>query len=497
MSKIRFIYGMALWMAALACSKVETEKPANPSNNEIRFVLQSLPGGIPDGTTELYALATLVAGNNAELVLRKRLSASGNGSYVSETQQIEKGAYRITRFLVQDGNGQVKFAVPVAQSEKAPLVQKPLHIGFDIGEQALFEQKLEVLTVGQTDRSEQFGYPAGTLNADAEGKMMIKLRAVVSIGDIVYDSLPALFKITSWDANGVRFEKDTLLAAGAKEIYLDKTHVRFSLLVSKWNVIDEMILAKEELDEGTTYVLGGAKSARKLLKDETFLFAEGAYRPSGKSLYFYTGNRLDLVEYYQKLPQFAELQLTFRDAYLYRGDRVERISRTEGGGKFVGNTDFFYNAQESKIMNIQQQSYDQQTGAVVSYRFANGQGQIEIDYLFSNGKGMEYQMTFVGGNKVEDGAATQQGGENGKYKYDFNINPYAHMNMPNLYLSHLSRNNMIEQKKGYAGAIPSADLYKIEYVYDTEGYPTEAVKFYRNYQTGEFMYKTKTVFTYR
>jgi hypothetical protein len=313
----------------------------------------------------------------------------------------------------------------------------------------------------------------------------------------VYDSIPAQFKITSWDANGNRFEKDTLLAPGTREIYLDKSHVKFSILLNKWNIIDEMILTKDELEEGTTYVLGGIKEARQLLREETFLFAEGAYRPSGKSLFFYTNNRLDLVEYYQKLPQFAELQATYRDVYQYSGERVERIRRSEAGGKFVGNTDFFYNEQQTKVTNIQQQSYDQQTGAVVSYSYGNGQGQIEIDYLYSNGKGMEYKMTFAGGNKVEDVAVTQQGGESGKYKYDFNINPYAHMNMPNLYLSNLSRNNMTEQKKGYAGAIPSADLYKIEYVYDAEGYPTEAVKFYRNYLTGEFMYKTKTVYTYR
>lgn len=391
----------------------------------------------------------------------------------------------------------MRYATPLAQSEKAALIQRPLNIAFEIKDTALIDQNLEVLKVAPTDRSESFGYPAGTLNAQTEGQIMVKLKAVVSIGDLVYDSIPAQFRITRWDVNGARYEKDTLLAPGAKVIYPDKTHLSFSFRVNKWGITDEMTLTIAELEEGTTYTLGGAREARKLLRDETFLYTEGAYRPSGKSLYFYTGNRLDQVAYYQKLPQFAELQLTYRDEYLYSGKRLERISRSEGGGKFVGNTDFFCNPQESKNINIRQQSNDQQTGAVVSYSYGNGEGQIEIDYLFSYGKGLEYKMTFVGGNKTEDGAVTQQGGESGKYKHDFNINPYAHMNMPNLYLSNLSRNNLIEQHKGYSGAIPSADLYKIEYVYDGEGYPIEAVRFYRNYRTGEFLYKTKTVYTYR
>jgi hypothetical protein len=496
MKQISIVLSLALLALLGACNKIDTPAPEVPETYELRFVLPSLPGNNTGGA-QLYAEATLVAGNNAEIYVRRKISASTNGSYQSEAYRIDKGSYRVTRFLVRDENEAVKYAAPIAQSEKAALVQKPLNIALEVKTPGLLDQPLEVLSVARTDRSEIFGYPAGSFDAAAEGKMVVKLKAVVSIGDIVYDSIPAQFRIISWDANGAAYEKDTMLAPGAKEIYLDKSHVKFSFRVQKWNITDEMTLTREQVEEGTTYVLGGHKAARKLLRDESFLFAEGAYRPSGKSLYFYTGNRLDMVEYFQKLPQFAELQLTYRDVYQYGGETLERIRRSEGGGKFVGNTDFFYNPQQTKITNILQQSYDQQTGAVLSHSFANGAGYIDIDYLFSNGKGMEYKMTFLGGNKVEDQATTQQGGETGKYKYDFSINPYAHMNMPNLYLSNLSRNNMIEQQKGYAGAIPSADLYKIEYVYDTEGYPLEAVKYYRNYLTREFLYKTKTVFTYR
>ena len=88
------------------------------------------------------------------------------------------------------------------------------------------------------------------------------------------------------------------------------------------------------------------------------------------------------------------------------------------------------------------------------------------------------------------------GGEAGTYKYDFNINPFAHMNMPNIFLSNLSKNNLIEQQKNYSGNIPSAEPYKFEYTYDADGYPVELVKHFKNYRTGEHLFKIKIVYTY-
>lgn len=70
------------------------------------------------------------------------------------------------------------------------------------------------------------------------------------------------------------------------------------------------------------------------------------------------------------------------------------------------------------------------------------------------------------------------------------------MNAPDLYLSRLSKNNMISQQKGYSGSIPSAEPYKFEYSYDNEGYPVELEKSFKSYATGEHLYKVKTIYTY-
>ena len=146
---------------------------------------------------------------------------------------------------------------------------------------------------------------------------------------------------------------------------------------------------------------------------------------------------------------------------------------------------------------MQQKSYDVETYAAVEHHFPEGAAEITVDYLYNNGNAMEYKMKIRGGNKVEDQAISSTGGgEAGTYKYDFNINPFAHMNMPNIFLSNLSKNNLIEQQKNYSGNIPSAEPYKFEYTYDADGYPVELVKHFKNYRTGEHLFKIKIVYTY-
>jgi hypothetical protein len=327
--------------------------------------------------------------------------------------------------------------------------------------------------------------------------LKVKLQAVIRIGSITYDSLPAQFGITTWDEHGTAYHKDTLLGAGVNQVSLPKAHNRFKFSVSKWGITDEMSLNKEDLQENVIYTLGGGKGARKLQKEESFLFVAGAYQQSSKTFYTYNERGLSAVEFYQKKPQSQELQFTNRHLYTYSGANVSRIDVVNAVNGATGFTEFTYNEQGNRITNMHQKSYDVETFAAVEHGVTTGAGAITIDYLYNNGQAMEYRMQFRGGNKTEDGARSSTGGgEGGTYKYDFNINPFAHMNMPNMYLSNLSKNNLTEQNKNYSGVIPSAVLYKYEYTYDNEGYPVEVVKHYKNGLTGEHLYKTKTLYTY-
>lgn len=321
----------------------------------------------------------------------------------------------------------------------------------------------------------------------------IRLQAVVSIGQLIYDSVPAQFTIMSWDKQNQAHIKDTVIA-GKGIVHLPASHQRFQIKVSKWGITDEMTIEQTAIDPNTTYVLGGAKTAKKLMMEESFLLVQGQYQPSSKAIYSYGTKGLQHVTYFQKKPQFANLQLTMRHEYQYSGNNVVRINRIDSAEKLFGYTEFTYNPQGTKVTNIHEVSPAGETGAAISHEAG---GIVSFDYLFSNGHSMQYEMQFKGGNKVYDIARSSRGGsESGNYKYDTNINPYAHMNMPDLFLSNLSKNNTVSQQKGYSGAYPVAEPYQFDYTYDSDGYPISLVKHYKNHFTGEFMYQTKTVFSY-
>ena len=131
-----------------------------------------------------------------------------------------------------------------------------------------------------------------------------------------------------------------------------------------------------------------------------------------------------------------------------------------------------------------------------SSNLAAGNYDITIRYTSTTATNTTYTMNFAGGNKIQDAASTtSNSNESGKYQYDFNINPYAHMNWPDLYLSNQSRNNLKRQERHFAGAFPTAIPYGFEYTYDEDGYPKELVKTYFSYY-GIYMYTTKTVYNY-
>jgi len=176
---------------------------------------------------------------------------------------------------------------------------------------------------------------------------------------------------------------------------------------------------------------------------------------------------------------------------------VTRIDEFDGANAATGFTVFTYNGQENKINSMHQQLYDVETFASVQYAAGTGHTGITIDYLYSNGQALEYKMKIKGGNKIEEHAIPSTGGsEGGTYKYDYNINPFTHMNMPNIFLSNLSKNNVVEEHKNYVGSFPSVIVDKIEYSYDAEGYPTEVIKYYKGYTSGNHLFKIKTVYAY-
>ena len=121
----------------------------------------------------------------------------------------------------------------------------------------------------------------------AESSFSIRLKAVIKVGDVVYDSIPARFTITVWDVDGVAHVKDTLLNAGEQLIYLPKKATRYSLKLNKWGISDEKLLTKSEVTEGALYQLGGVKAAKRLQSVTDYSFTNGAFTLSAKQDFLY------------------------------------------------------------------------------------------------------------------------------------------------------------------------------------------------------------------
>ena len=497
-----FFYLFILLIGLSSCTKEESSLslPVPLEMNTFRIMLDSLPDGSAYDTSDLFGIVTIKNDKNEEVLKNKKLGISFNGKYITEKIRLDAGNYYVSCFIISNGDSLTRFAAPRANSIKASVVKVPLNISIKLANTDIFDLPVEVVKVLNEDKAENFGYQTADFKVqtiDEDKFIKVRVQAVITVGDINYDNIPASFKFSSWDSNGIVTEKDTLLSGGINEVLLPKSGVKYQFKLSKWGLTDEISLNKDQLNESVVYTLGGAKSPKRLRLEEQFTYTQAGYMPSGKTIYSYDPNgNLKQIDFYDKLPQYSDLRLSWTKVYVYSNAKLSRINYINAQGSLVGYLDLTYNTQGTKIINMKEVNYDQITNADVEYQFPAGYARISFKYTFSNGNMMDYVQKITGGNRTEDTASSPGGGESGIYQYDFNINPYSHMNLPNIFLSNLPKNNLVNQKKTYAGSIPSAEPYKFEYSYDDDGYPKELLKSFKNYLKGDHLFKIKTVYSY-
>ena len=486
-------------------------KPQPPVNNKVVFTLEALPGetGI---VANLSALVTIENSQNEAVILNQKLALQFDGKYVSDTLTLAGGDYKVTRFMLVDAANKTRFVTPVANSEMGGQVQKPLAIQFKLPQTTVSKLPMEVLRIGAGAQPEKYGYPAGAFNlppsedgeTDPNPFMKIKVRPVIKIGDVVYDSIPVQFTLTSWNAAGQPTVTRLNLEAGLSEITLPKAATRYDLQVAKWGTVDELSLQKGDVQEGAVYTLGGSKEAKKLSSEINFKMVNGAWVAEQKISYQYEHNKLKKITYQRKRADNTVFVHSTED-FIYNGNGwVEQIVKKNEASQVMMETSFSYN-QGGKIISMQQKEGDKLTTAAVSYIGRPGRtgitGHYDINiryqYNFKSITG-QYNLQFKGGNKVEDDLLFSDGGrEIGIYKYNFNINPYVHLNWPDLTFSRSSKHALGGQQNGYDGNYAKNEYPAgTEFVFDADGYPKESITHYMNPFLGTYLYKTKTVYNY-
>lgn len=494
-----------------ACSKTDLEKPTpnpvpgpNPTPapvgqpGTIKFQAMIDLSGQPYHSSNLHAVVSITGVNGNEVIKEKILTLNLSNPVKTATIELPEGDYKLTGFRLVYGGVNTHFAAPFAGSDKAVGVQKPLKMDFKVLKNALTEIPVEVLRVLQGETPQQYGYPSSAFDngqSDASPFLKIKIKAIMQIGSVTYDHIPASLRITTWNDKGEMTTTYGSLNAGVNEVQVLKSAAKFEFLVSKWGTNEAITIERQDIDENTIYILGGSKEAKKLSSERVYKIVDGRDVADTKTDYFYdhTG-KLIKIDYWTKKPDNSNY-FSMADWFIYDADRLVKIKRINvSDNSTLKETLFTYNAQ-GKMTNMVEKANGFETAGAITYLPA--QQKIGIHYNLASGHTLNYNMDFDKGNVIFSTAANSNSSfEQGRYSYDTNINPYHHMNWPTLFMEHSSKNNVTSQQKQFNGSYPTVTPYSFMYKYDADGYPVEVIKNYMSYPSGNFAFSTKTVFVY-
>ena len=327
----------------------------------------------------------------------------------------------------------------------------------------------------------------------------IKLRAEMIISGIAYDSIRGSLMIRSWDSTGQLFTTFYSMTPGTNRLELPNSRVRFNFRLSKWGATDELEILTKDIKADSVYVLGAEQEAKTLKTEIVYMLVNGEYKPESKKEFSYHLNGwLDKVTHYGKGPD-GRPAVSMTSRFAYNGANLDRITRLDANNNESGYTAFQYNgAGKISAMNYMTGTNgSDQILATVEYSNINRE-EVAVSYTYSGRDyNPKYYMQMEGGNLVSAVyAVPSQHNEMVNYRYDLNINPYYHLNWPDLYFSNSSKNNVTVRVQMASGDTAGIIPYDYSYSYDNEGYPKEVITKYKSDLTDQHAYTTKTVLTY-
>ncbi|WP_290791165.1 hypothetical protein [Flavihumibacter sp. UBA7668] len=445
----------------------------------------------------LDAYITVVNNQNQPVLQNKpiRIGKIGPQAYQWRSQEIvlDKGTYSMTQLVVKKEN-KALYATPLSNSRLAQNIQigLPQH-QLLTKEPTVFRPQL--LITDEMVGPEDFGYSKTTFQRNG---LLVNVQAAITIAGIVYDAPVLKFNLVSTFGNGETVTRTIERNSLEEEIRFSERAVKFELVGNIWNVPVKKVVTREEVAGGNRIILEGQKNRKWLQQEETYLEIMGNWQKQSLTMYQQQADgQLKEVNYYQKKPQSQDLQYIFSDKGIYQGSTLIGVDRIDPTNKRVGETRYELDG-NGKVTHIIQTMYDRTTTSVIENGISTEGGVTDVYMVLDNGHTVHYAATFAGGNKVSYTAATSTGGqEGGKFQYDQMINPrFTNKLFPDMYLSHVSKNNVAGRNSGYSGAIPSSVPYKYEYEYNADGYPVVLYTYYKSYQDNTDMYRMKTVYTY-
>jgi hypothetical protein len=171
--------------------------PINPEEGVMRinFSLSNLKSAntvysdTVTSSTLAYAVVSVEDSNGKIIKNSEKVELYNmNGNYISKPLSLLKGNYKLTGFLVLDGNNNVVYISPLKGSSKAYLVSNPLPLTFTIQTNIVTKVIPEVVNASGS-KPEDFGYATFNFNVAQTFDFMV--------GTFIYDDTIKNYKLTS------------------------------------------------------------------------------------------------------------------------------------------------------------------------------------------------------------------------------------------------------------------------------------------------------------
>ena len=213
--------------------------------------------------------------------------------------------------------------------------------------------------------------------------------------------------------------------------------------------------------------------------EETYEIPDLEFQPQNKTEYDYDlAGRLTRSTFFSFDPNLEAMVEQRHFVFSYITGKVDKI---EG---FLANStspyvEYSYQYNDSRVSKITENNHSAgvNSEATFSYPSAN---IINVFYQFSNGGSFNYEMIVDGNNVLKD--KTTRGAQlcsDGEYTYDQHPNPFNALGYVDYLLTNVSVNNKLTESVNYVGcAFPNLKPESYEYVYNSDGYPTEVTTKY-------------------
>jgi hypothetical protein len=493
---------VACLLLFFSCKKDST----TTSQGKLKFAFNIV--NLPSSNTpqsNLYAVISVKSTSGEVVIADAKINVTYQNGFFTEILELPKGNYKVSKLIIQDSNEHVLFASPMKGSAKSQMVAQPLEINLNLAQNSTEILAIEVASVTIEDKSEDFGYASGSFKLPPPEQnndlFNIEIRPLFRVGNIVYDSIPSSLRITTYGSNGMQAVSNQVLPAGGKTITLSKNVAKYKIAVSKWGLSDEVEIPSNEMKDMSISIGGSNLKPKKLSSESVYQYVNGQWIADTRKEYeYFASGKLFRINHLKKDANGNKI-LVAAEEFEYQNNRVSEIYFTSSSGD---RTQYFWYKPDGKIDKMREENNEGTINATVNYvampgkTGISGNYQINATYLFSY---RYYQqllsLEMYGGNAEKYANNTSHG--NAKHSiisYDFNINPYIHLGVPDFWLGNVSKHNTLSDIATYSIIIPNIEAYSFNYTYDADGFPTEVFTKYRNPITFADTHVTRTVFTY-